>query len=139
MPPKVLGYAGLLLLLVAVALLLAASRERRYESAVVRLKGRVLSKELRPAGRATIYGVRYRVTVQGQTLEREGDVQSEKTWDAIRIGDEVDVESVGVTPHETRLSAEKVAGSGPYLWIAAAAGAAGFAMIGVRLFRGKGD
>jgi hypothetical protein len=140
MPPRILGYLGLLLLVVAIALLITASRERQYESTVVRLKGKVLAKELRPLGQTTVYAVRYRVTVQNQTLEREGDVQKRKTWDAIRIGDEVDVESIGVTPNETRLSSERVAGSGVYVGIAAAVGVGGFALIGVRLFRReKGD
>ena len=133
MPPRVLGYVGLLLLLVAVALLLTASKEKQYESLVVRLKGKVVGKDLRPLRLGKIYGVRYRVIVQGQTLEREGDVQSQKTWDSIRVGDEVDVESVGVTPNETRLSAERVGGSGVYLGIAGVSGLAGLVLLGLRL------
>jgi hypothetical protein len=140
MQPKILGYVGGLLLLVAVALLITASKEKQYESLVARLKGKVIGKDLRPLRLGKIYGVRYRVTVQGQTLEREGDVQSQKTWDSIRVGDEVEVESIGVTPNETRLSAERVAGSGLYFGIAATLGAGGVVLIGLRFVkREKGD
>lgn len=140
MQPKILGYVGGLLLLVAVALLITASKEKQYESLVARLKGKVIGKDLRPLRLSKIYGVRYRVTVQGQTLEREGDVQSQKTWDSIRVGDEVEVESIGVTPNETRLSAERVAGSGLYFGIAATLGAGGVVLIGLRFVkREKGD
>lgn len=127
------GYVGMLLLLVSVVLLLNASRETQYESAVVRLQGKVIAKDLRPLRLGWIYGVTYRVTVQGRVLEREGDVGSRKTWDAMRIGDEVDVESVGVTPNETRLAAERTWSSGLYRWIAIGLGVAGVVLLVLRI------
>ena len=132
-----LGYVGLLLRLVSVGLFITASRETRYETGVARLKGTVIAKELRPLRLGWIYGVTYRVPVQGKTLEREGDVQSRKTWDSIRIGDEVDVESIGVTPQETRLAAERTAASGVYRWTAIGAAIAGAACLGLRLKGGS--
>jgi hypothetical protein len=135
MPPRILGYIGLLLLVVAVAVLITASKEKQYESLVVRLKGQVIGKDLRPLRLGKIYGVRYRVIVQGRTLEREGDVGSQKTWDSIRVGDEVEIESVGVTPNETRLTSERVAGSGVYFGVAGVLGAAGVGLIGMRFVK----
>jgi hypothetical protein len=137
MTPRVLGYAGLLLLLVALALLLTASKEKQYESLVVRLKGKVIAKDLRPLRLGKIYGVRYRVTVQGQTLEREGDVQSQETWGSIRVGDDIEVESIGVTPNETRLAPERVVGSKIYFGIAAASALAGVVLLVMRLKGGS--
>lgn len=142
MPRRMLGYVGGLLILVSVAVFITASKETQYETGVARLKGTVIGKEIRPfhTGRGRIYGVTYRVTVQGRILEREGDVGSEKAWDSIRVGDEVEVEAVGVTANETRLAAERVAGSGVYRGIASGIGVAGLVLIGVRiLWRGKGD
>jgi hypothetical protein len=132
-----LGYVGLLLLVVSVALFITASRETQYETGVSRLKGTVIAKELRPLRLGWIYGVTYRVTVQGKTLEREGDVLSRKAWDPIRIGDEVDVESIGVTAQETRLAAERAASGGAYRWIAIGVAIAGVACLVLRLKGGS--
>jgi hypothetical protein len=137
MGARVFGYAGLLLILVSVAVYIAGAKETRYETAVARLKGRVIAKEIRPLRTGHVYGVTYRVTLQGRTLEREGDVGSQKTWDSLRIGDEVDVESIGVTPHETRLAAERVAGSGVYRWIAAGLAGAGLVLLVLRIVRAR--
>jgi hypothetical protein len=137
MQRKTSGYVGLLLILIAVTLFITASRETQYESAVVRLKGKVIAKDLRPLRLGWIYGVTYRVTVQGRTLEGEGDVGSRKTWDAMRIGEEVDVESIGVTPHETRLAAERSGSSGLYRGIAIGLGGTGVALLVLRIKGGS--
>jgi len=129
------GYGGLLLLLVSVVLFIEASREKRYETTVARLKGTVIRKEVRSLRTGQIYGVTYRIVIQGQTLEREGNAGSQKTWDSMRVGDDVDVESVGPTAHETRLAVERVAGSGVYRWIAAGLAIAGAVLLGFRLRR----
>jgi len=130
---RYLGYGGLFLLLLSLVLFLVSVTESRYESTVVRVKGRVLQKEIRPLRNRKTYGVTYRVTIESRTLEREGDVGSQEAWDAIRIGDEVDVESVGVTPNETRLAVERTAASGVYRGIAAAFGLAGVVLLFLRL------
>ena len=140
MQRKNLGYVGLLLVLVSVVLFIVASKESRYESAVVRVKGVVLAKRIRPLRLGHTYDVTYRTTVLGRTLEREGDVGSQKKWDSMRIGDEVDVECIGVAPEETRLAAERTAGSVAYRWLAAGFGAGGLVLIGLRVLRrGKGE
>jgi hypothetical protein len=129
------GYGALFLFLLSLVLFLEASREKRYESTVSRVKGTAIRKEIRPLRLGHIYGVTYRVVIQGQTLEREGDVGSQKVWDSIRVGDAVDVESVGVTPSETRLVHERLAGSGVYFTIAAGLGIAGVVLLALRLRR----
>jgi len=131
------GYAGLGLILVSVALFISAAKETQYESAVVRLKGVVIAKGIRPLRLGRVYGVTYRVMVQGRTLEREGDVGSQKAWDAVRVGDEVDVQTIGVTAHETRLPAERVAVGSVYRWIAAALVVAGLVLLGLRIRQGR--
>src|SRR6185436_897503 len=100
------SYGSGLLLLLALVLLLVSVTETRYESGVARFKGKVIAKGLRPIRLDTYYGVTYRVTIEGRSLEREGDAGSRKAWDAIAVGDDIDVESVGVTAAETRLALE---------------------------------
>ncbi|MBI3856065.1 MAG: hypothetical protein HY293_10290 [Planctomycetes bacterium] len=133
MTVRYLGYGGLGLLLLSLVLFLVSSTESRYESGAARLRGRVIAKDIRPLHLGHIYGVTYRVTVESRTVEREGDVGSRKAWDSFRIGDEVEVESVGVTPNETRLPAERSAGSGVYRGIAAALGLGGVVLLLLRV------
>jgi hypothetical protein len=132
---RYLGYGGLGLLLLAVVLFGVATTETRYENVVSRTKGVVLSKELRHQGQTTIYGVTYRVMVGGRAVQREGDVGSQRAWDALHVGDEVDVETVGDTANETRLPVERTAGSPVWYGLAAAALAGGTVLLIVRFRR----
>ena len=132
-----LSYGGLGLILLGTVLFLVASKEASYESVTATVKGVVVSKATRPVNRNTVYGVTYRVAVQGRTIEREGDVGSQKRWDAIRVGDDIDVETIGVTAGETRLPDERTASSGVYRWIAAATGIAGAVLVGLRFRPGR--
>jgi len=135
MPARYLSYGGGLCLLLAVVLVLVASEERRYESTVSRVKGIVIGKAIRRPRIKNLYGVTYRVTIQGKTLDREGDVGSQNAWNALRIGDEVDVDCIGVTANETRMPVERLAGSGVYHAISAALAVAGVGLL-VWRFRG---
>ena len=128
------GYGGLILLLVALAVFIESVRESRYESVVAHFKGKVISKDIRTTNRINkIYGVSYRVTIESRPVEHESDVGSQELWDSFRIGDEVDIESVGVTPNETRMAVVPRMRSGVYRWAAAGLALAGIALIGVRL------
>jgi hypothetical protein len=130
---RYLSYGAGIALLLSVVLFGVGTEERRYESVVARLKGIVIDKEMHRHRARWAYGVTYRVTVQGQVLQREGDVGSRTLWDSIRIGQEIDVESVGVTANETRLPAERLAGSAVYFGISAALAIAGAVLIVLRL------
>ena len=132
MQARYLGYGGLLLILVGLCFLIVSFQEMRFESTVARHKGTVIGKDLEYDRRSTIYRVRYRVTIQSRTLESASDVGSQKTWDSIRVGDEIDVESVGVTPSETRLVIAPKMGSWTHRGIAAACGLAGVVLIVLR-------
>lgn len=129
------SYGGWGLLLLSLILFLVSVTETRYETGVARFKGKVIAKGLRAIRLSTYYGVTYRVTIEGRSLEREGDVGSQKAWDAIPIGSEVDVESVGVTPNETRMTLERVGNSAVYRWIAAAAALGGVVLLALRFRR----
>ena len=129
------SYGGLFLLLLSLVLFLVSVTESRFETGVARFKGKVIAKEIRPIRNRKTYGVTYRVTIEGRTLEREGDVWSQEAWDALPIGSEVDVESVGVTPNETRMPQERTGGSGLYRWLAAAAAVGGAVLLALRLRR----
>jgi hypothetical protein len=130
-----LGYGGLFLLLLAVVLSGAGATESRYESGTARFQGRVVSKNIHGSLRSRIMGVTYRVTIEGREIEREGDVGTRERWDALRTGDPVEVQAVGTTPNETRLPVERVAGSGVYFALAAAAAAGGMALLVLRFRR----
>jgi hypothetical protein len=136
MTARHLGYGGWLLILVAVVVFIVSFEEMRYETTVARLKGVVLSKRTSRPRLRTAYHVTYRVTIQGAAVEREGTVAS-GTWHVIQVGDEVDVESVGVTPNETRLPSERLASSTAYRIIAASLGIAGIVLIVLRVRKGK--
>ena len=132
-PRRYFSYGGVIAFLISVVVFGVGVEERRYESVVVRLKGIVIDKEMHRHRVRWEYGVTYRVTVQGQILQREGDVGSRRLWDSIRIGQQVDVESVGVTANETRLTAERLVGSGVYFGISAGLAIAGVVLIVLRL------
>jgi len=137
MPRRYFSYGGLGLILIGMVVFLVASKEASYETVGATVKGVVVSKEIRPVQRATKYGVTYRTTVQGRKIEREGDVGSQKRWDAIRVGDEIEVETIGVTAGETRLPEERSASSGVWRWIASAIGVAGVVLLGLRFRTGN--
>ena len=133
MPRRYLSYGGVLAFLLSVVVFGVGTEERRYESVVARLKGIVIDKEMHRHRARWAYGVTYRVTVQGQVLQREGDVGSRTLWDSIRIGQEIDVESVGVTANETRLRAERLVGSVVYFGISAGLAISGVVLLVLRL------
>lgn len=134
---RYLGYGGLGLLLLAVVLFGVATTETRYESVVHRTKGVVLGKEIRTEHRSPrpAHIVKYRVVVGGQTLEREGSVGSREVWDTFRVGDEIDVESVGNTVTEIRLATERLTSSRVYYGMAAASVAGGIVLLVLRMRR----
>lgn len=133
---RLLGYAGLFSILFAVAFLLAAAREARFEGGITRLKGTVIAKEIRESRRSRSYNVTYRVTIAGKVLQRVGSTATRASWDALRVGGEVDVECVGHSEEETRMAVERFAGSWFYLWIATVLGVGGIVLLGLRIRRG---
>ena len=134
---RYLTYGGLGLLLLGIVIFLVGSKEARYESVGTKAKARVIAKEIRPySWLGTFYGVTYRFTAAGRTLQREGDAGGRKAWDAIRIGDDVDVEWVDATPEETRLAVERLAGSRIYYGIATGLALGGLVLLCLRLRRG---
>lgn len=133
---RLLGYAGLFSILFAVGFLLAAAREARFEGGVTRLKGTVIAKEIRESRHSRSYDVTYQVTIAGKVLQRVGSAATRSSWDALRVGGEVDVECVGHTEGETRMAVERFAGSWYYLWIATVLGVGGVVLLGLRIRRG---
>ena len=131
------SYGGLLLILLGLVTFLVGSKESRYESVGTKARARVIAKEIRSySWRGTFHGVTYRFTAAGQTLQREGDAGDRKAWDAIRIGDDVDVEWVDATPEETRLAVERLTGSRVYYGIAAGLALGGLVLLCLRLRSG---